>query len=219
MSRRAPTAWSPCRSSATASGRPRPSRRVRRTVLAPWPGSPGPRRSRGRGLRHRRPARPARARAAHRSTELRVSGRRYPARRVDADQGRRRSGVPVGTVQADTAVTGVALLAGLGAGDLPRRAERHRAVRPARPAVEPDPATGAAMRTPTPRYGSWLVGRDPPGSRLSSTPGDGADRCACRLGINTCFAVKRWPRVEDWAPIVRDRLGLKARAALARPGA
>ncbi len=29
-----------------------------------------------------------------------------------------------------------------------------------------------------------------------------------RLGINTCFAVKRWPRPEDWASIVRDRLGL-----------
>ena len=29
------------------------------------------------------------------------------------------------------------------------------------------------------------------------------------LGINTCFAVKRWPLVEDWAPIVRDRLGLR----------
>jgi D-erythrulose 1-phosphate 3-epimerase len=28
------------------------------------------------------------------------------------------------------------------------------------------------------------------------------------LGINTCFAVKRWPRVADWGPIVRDRLGL-----------
>ncbi len=30
-----------------------------------------------------------------------------------------------------------------------------------------------------------------------------------RFGINTCFAVKRWPRPEDWAPIVRDRLGLR----------
>jgi sugar phosphate isomerase/epimerase len=30
-----------------------------------------------------------------------------------------------------------------------------------------------------------------------------------RLGINTCFAVKRWPRVDDWAPLVRDRLGLR----------
>jgi sugar phosphate isomerase/epimerase len=29
-----------------------------------------------------------------------------------------------------------------------------------------------------------------------------------RLGINTCFAVKRWPRPDDWAPVVRDRLGL-----------
>jgi sugar phosphate isomerase/epimerase len=30
-----------------------------------------------------------------------------------------------------------------------------------------------------------------------------------RLGINNCFAVKRWPLVEDWGPIVRDRLGLR----------
>jgi hypothetical protein len=30
-----------------------------------------------------------------------------------------------------------------------------------------------------------------------------------RLGINTCFAVKRWPRPEDWGPIVRDRLDLR----------
>ena len=30
-----------------------------------------------------------------------------------------------------------------------------------------------------------------------------------RLGINTCFAVKRWPLPEDWIPIVRERLGLK----------
>ena len=29
-----------------------------------------------------------------------------------------------------------------------------------------------------------------------------------RLGINDCFAVKRWPTAEDWGPIVRDRLGL-----------
>lgn len=30
-----------------------------------------------------------------------------------------------------------------------------------------------------------------------------------RLGINTCFAVKRWPLVEDWGSIVHDRLGLR----------
>ncbi len=28
------------------------------------------------------------------------------------------------------------------------------------------------------------------------------------LGIDTCFAVKRWPRPDDWIPIVRDRLAL-----------
>jgi D-erythrulose 1-phosphate 3-epimerase len=30
-----------------------------------------------------------------------------------------------------------------------------------------------------------------------------------RLGINTCFAVKRWPRPEDWAPLVAETLGLR----------
>jgi D-erythrulose 1-phosphate 3-epimerase len=30
-----------------------------------------------------------------------------------------------------------------------------------------------------------------------------------RLGINTCFAVKRWPRPADWAPIVAGSLGLR----------
>jgi D-erythrulose 1-phosphate 3-epimerase len=30
---------------------------------------------------------------------------------------------------------------------------------------------------------------------------------AC-LGINNCFAVKRWPRPDDWAQIVREELGL-----------
>jgi D-erythrulose 1-phosphate 3-epimerase len=29
-----------------------------------------------------------------------------------------------------------------------------------------------------------------------------------RLGINNCFAVKRWPQPGDWAAIVRDDLGL-----------
>jgi len=30
-----------------------------------------------------------------------------------------------------------------------------------------------------------------------------------QLGINTCFAVKRWPMPDDWAPVVRDQLGLR----------
>jgi hypothetical protein len=29
-----------------------------------------------------------------------------------------------------------------------------------------------------------------------------------RLGINNCFAVKCWPRPDDWAQIVREELGL-----------
>lgn len=29
-----------------------------------------------------------------------------------------------------------------------------------------------------------------------------------RLGVNTRFAAKRWPRPEDWAPIFRDHLGI-----------
>jgi len=29
-----------------------------------------------------------------------------------------------------------------------------------------------------------------------------------RLGINTCFAVKRWPQPERWATLVRGELGL-----------
>jgi hypothetical protein len=28
------------------------------------------------------------------------------------------------------------------------------------------------------------------------------------LGINTCFALKRWPRPADWAAVVRNDLGL-----------
>jgi D-erythrulose 1-phosphate 3-epimerase len=31
---------------------------------------------------------------------------------------------------------------------------------------------------------------------------------AYRLGINTCFAVKRWPQPRRWASLVRDELGL-----------
>jgi sugar phosphate isomerase/epimerase len=30
-----------------------------------------------------------------------------------------------------------------------------------------------------------------------------------QLGINTCFAVKRWPMPEDWAPVVRNELSLR----------
>ena len=44
-------------------------------------------------------------------------------------------------------------------------------------------------------------------ARLSS--GGTTEPMRLQLGINTCFAVKRWPLPEDWAPIVRDQLGLR----------
>ena len=53
-------------------------------------------------------------------------------------------GIPVRTVPGDAAVTGVAMLAGLGAGVYRDPAEAiERCVRP-EPAVDPDPATRAA---------------------------------------------------------------------------
>ena len=36
----------------------------------------------------------------------------------------------------------------------------------------------------------------------------GADMTSYRLGINTCFAVKRWPQPDRWARLVRDELRL-----------
>ena len=29
------------------------------------------------------------------------------------------------------------------------------------------------------------------------------------LGMNTCFAVKRWPEAEEWARIIAEDFGLK----------
>jgi len=36
----------------------------------------------------------------------------------------------------------------------------------------------------------------------------GDEMTSYRLGINTCFAVKRWPQPERWARLVRDELRL-----------
>src|SRR3954468_18266289 len=49
------------------------------------------------------------------------------------------------------------------------------------------------------------------GPRLRHRAHPDPGRCAMtsyRLGINTCFAVKRWPRPEEWARIPADELGL-----------
>ena len=45
------------------------------------------------------------------------------------------------------------------------------------------------------------AGNRPSDATVSATP-------FVRLGINTCFAAKRWPRPEDWAAVVRNELGL-----------
>ncbi len=132
-------------------------------------------------------------------TELRISGgdtRLATWSRVKADV----LGIPVRTVPGDAAVTGVAMLAGLGAGVYRDPAEAiARCVR-LEPPVEPDPdavATYTRVRAVVSRPAR--LGRRPAARRLTMR---------ARLGINTCFAVKRWPRPEDWAPIVAERLGL-----------
>ena len=42
---------------------------------------------------------------------------------------------------------------------------------------------------------------------MTTTPTDGPN---LTLGINTCFAVKRWPQPQDWAHIVVEELGLSS---------
>src|SRR4029450_3050714 len=65
---------------------------------------------------------------------------------------------------------------------------------------------------------SWLAVRGPRSRARNTKPNDGFTSsnpaapsawCSYRLGINTCFAVKRWPEPELWAEIVRARLGLE----------
>ena len=109
-------------------------------------------------------------------------------------------GIPVRTVPGDAAVTGVAMLAGLGAGIYRDAAEAiGRCVR-IEPGAEPDPRDRAVYEDTVAAYRELVgLGRGPATGRLTMR---------VELGINTCFAVKRWPRPEDWAPIVADRLGL-----------
>ena len=185
--------FSSCPASATASGRPDLRGRPRRAVAAPRPGraSPGPcsrawpSRSRDQldllrqgGIASRRSCgSPAATRASTTS---------------EPDQGRRHSALPVRTVPGDAAVTGVAMLAGLGAGFYATW-PTPRAVRRPGPGDRARPGDGAyddAFERPRSRRPRWC-GRHRR-RRLMQL----------RLGINTCFAVKRWPRPEDWAPIV-----------------
>ena len=107
-------------------------------------------------------------------TELRVSGgdtRLASWTRIKADV----LGIPVRTVPGDAAVTGVAMLAGLGAGVYRDPAEAiERCVR-LEPAVEPDPATRAAYAEARAAYRelarSGAVRRLRSGSAAASTGG------------------------------------------------
>ena len=142
-------------------------------------------------------------------TELRVSGgdaRLATWNRIKADV----TGLPVRTVPGDAAVTGVAMLAGLGAGVYRDVSDAiGRCARPD-PAIDPDPGTAAAYDD-----ASGGTGRS---RRLPWSGGAaGGGLMRLRLGIDTCFAVKRWPRPEDWAPIVRPARS-RPRPAFARPG-
>jgi hypothetical protein len=132
-------------------------------------------------------------------TELRVSGgdaRLDAWNRIKADV----IGLPVVTIPGDAAVGGVAMLAGLGSGrygdvdDAIRRCVRSSN------AIEPNPSAHTHY---TERFARGAS--SPP----RTSPAEGARPMRLELGINTCFAVKRWPTPADWAPIVRDRLGLR----------
>jgi xylulokinase len=102
-------------------------------------------------------------------TELRVSGgdtRLGTWNRIKADV----TGLPVRTVPGDAAVTGVAMLAGIGAGVYGSMDDAiARCVHPA-PAIEPDPATAAVYAE---RFEAW---RALAASVAVRRGGDGASR-------------------------------------------
>ena len=128
------------------------------------------------------------------ATELRVSGGGAGMavwNQIKADV----TGIPVVRVAGDSTAAGAAMLAGLGAGVYRDAAEAVSAGYRPLGRAEPDPAHRGAVRRPV----RALPG--PP--RIEGGP------MRARLGINTCFAVKRWPRPGDWARIVRDELGLE----------
>ncbi len=139
-------------------------------------------------------------RTRHRAARLR---RRRPPRDVEPGQGRRLRAPVVRAIPGDAAVTGVAMLAGLGAGIYRDAAEAiARCVRP-RSGGRARPVTAVA------RYDDRATGPIAALVGIGGRAPRGTPDMQLRLGINTCFAVKRWPTTADWAPIVRDRLGLR----------
>src|SRR5579875_1460262 len=49
----------------------------------------------------------------------------------------------------------------------------------------------------------WCAVNEPQALKM-----EGGPMSRIHLGINTCFAVKRWPEPEQWVQIVKDELGL-----------
>ncbi len=133
-----------------------------------------------------------------RVTELRVSGgdtRLATWNQIKADV----LGVPVVAVPGDAAVAGRRHARRAGRRDLPRRGRRDRALRPPPRSDRANHPHTRSTTSDSRRGGSLPL-------RLSSAGGL-TDAPSAR--DQPCFAVKRWPRPEDWAPVVRDRLGLR----------
>ena len=131
------------------------------------------------------------------ATELRVSGgdtRLGTWNRIKADV----TGLPVRPIPGDAATPGVAMLAGLGAGvyrDLDEAIAR--CVRPG-PAIEPAAGGARHIRPGIRSYAAnWPTSAVRPAPRNRAADGTHPEKrrstMRLELGINTCFAVKRWP--------------------------
>ena len=206
-----------CPSSATASA----------TIPGPGPPSSGcPTGTRGR--RWRSPSwRASRSASARRSAVLERAGSPVQELRVGgggahlAVLGRIKADVlgrPVRHLDVDPAAMGAAMLAGEAAGVGPQAREAiARAVRRAPPVrAEPGPA---GVRGGPPR----LVRAGPPGPGRARAPvrrprGREPPMTAYRLGVNTCFAVKRWPDPRVLGAAGRRRARRGPRPAQPGPG-
>ena len=146
-------------------------------------------------------------------TELRVSGRPAALQtwgQIKADV----LGIPVSRVAGDATAPALRCSRELGVGLYSSpEAAMATACRRDSP-IEPDAANHERYEaiyeqyrdvaaSPTLRVPS-LTSRVAPGE--TST---GSASMNVKLGINTCFALKRWPRPADWASVVRNDLGLE----------
>ena len=140
-------------------------------------------------------------RASSKATELRVSGggaRIALWNQIKADV----TGTPVVCVPGDSTAAGTAMLAGLGAGIYRDVGEAVATTYRPGPVAEPDPRHRGLYDEMYARYLALT------GSKEAEMRTEMRTEMRARLGINNCFAVKRWPRPDDWAAIVKNDLGL-----------